>query len=205
MKEKLAIAKASVKRKFITFSDYQVSNFGTVWSIKRNCILEPKSLYKGNRYLTVRLTKEGKRYNIKHHRLVWESFRGFALRGFVVHHEDGNPSNNCLDNLSLKRGGRHSSDHLKGVKRNPFSEEHREKIRQFRLGYGKITWEIVDEIRIRFLIKKESAQVLAKEFGLHINYVRYISRGWNGKKPVWNEHLLSPEEILDFYMCAVHQ
>ena len=53
------------------------------------------------------------------HRAVWELHRGPIPEGYHVHHKDGDRENNGLDNLELKRGRQHLSDHHKGHTRRP--------------------------------------------------------------------------------------
>jgi len=45
------------------------------------------------------------------HRMVWEETNGEIPEGYIVHHNDGNPENNSLDNLQLMTSYAHQSEH----------------------------------------------------------------------------------------------
>ncbi|HAR46340.1 MAG TPA: hypothetical protein DCS05_09285 [Nitrospiraceae bacterium] len=47
------------------------------------------------------------------HRCVWTAHHGSIPSGHVIHHRDGNRSNNAVDNLECKPSGLHASDHLR--------------------------------------------------------------------------------------------
>lgn len=62
----------------------------------------------------------GKRYRGKYcyeHRLVWEKEHGQPVpNGFVIHHKDGNKTNNDISNLELLEAKKHAKMHSsKGV------------------------------------------------------------------------------------------
>lgn len=57
-----------------------------------------KSRDNGRGYLSVYLGKDNQRYI---HRLVWEAWEGAIPKGMQVCHNDGDRSNNALDNLRL--------------------------------------------------------------------------------------------------------
>ncbi len=48
------------------------------------------------------------------HKLVWEEVHGALPQGQVIHHIDGNPLNNALENLEAMSRGEHTSMHLRG-------------------------------------------------------------------------------------------
>lgn len=87
---------------------YIVSNKGTVKSVSRDIqhgnhvyhrreyILKPYSI-NGYRLVTLRTDNKSKHYQI--HRLVAEAFIPNPDNKPMVNHIDGNPSNNCLENL----------------------------------------------------------------------------------------------------------
>jgi hypothetical protein len=48
------------------------------------------------------------------HRLVWESHFGPIPPGYIIHHIDGNPTNNDIGNLQACEVAWHSSKHNRG-------------------------------------------------------------------------------------------
>lgn len=61
-------------------------------------------------------TKDGLRYE---HILVWEKHHGMKLpKGWVVHHKDGEPLNNSIENLQAMTHAEHNSLHKRGVMRS---------------------------------------------------------------------------------------
>lgn len=70
------------------------------------------------------------------HRLIWERFHGKPVpKGYVVHHIDGNPSNNCIMNLCIMTHSEHSRMHKLGTKA---SEETKRKISKANKGNQKL-------------------------------------------------------------------
>ena len=59
------------------------------------------------------------------HRYVWEKAHGEIPMGFEVHHIDGNPANNELDNLTLMTSSEHRNHHVKEL-----TDERREWMRK---------------------------------------------------------------------------
>ena len=83
---------------------YQVSNHGQVKSLNYNKTGKEKILVdkaKGVRYPAVILCKNGIHKRESVHRLVWEAFNGPIPEGYEINHNDENPFNNHLTNLSL--------------------------------------------------------------------------------------------------------
>ncbi len=85
----------------------------------------------GNGYYYITSTAEG---NFKQllHRLIFEDFYGPIPEGCVIHHKDGNKTNNCIMNLQLLTESEHHRQHSVG-ENNPFygrkhSEETKRKI-----------------------------------------------------------------------------
>lgn len=84
---------------------------------------ERSATWKGGRKLTPKgyvqvLKKEHPRADpngyVFEHILVWERYTGIQVEpGFVVHHLDGDKTNNEIDNLCLMTFGAHSSYHNK--------------------------------------------------------------------------------------------
>ena len=87
----------------------------------------------GNGYYYITSSAEG---NFKQllHRLVFEDFYGTIPKGCVIHHKDGNKTNNCIMNLQLLTESEHHRQHSTG-ENNAFygrkhSEETKKKIRE---------------------------------------------------------------------------
>lgn len=91
---------------------YEVSNFGSVRSVRRlakirgnklrtvnSRILKPRANRKG--YLSINLYKSGRAKTFQVHRLVAYAFLGEIPKGFHVCHKDGNPQNNFISNLRI--------------------------------------------------------------------------------------------------------
>lgn len=76
---------------------YQISNFGRVYSNKRNKVLKPSKGEKG--YLTVWLSNKGKGNHIKIHRLVAAAFIPNPDNLPQINHKDEDKTNNHVGNL----------------------------------------------------------------------------------------------------------
>lgn len=90
---------------------YQVSNFGRVWSVKRQKYLSP---YIGNGYFKVDLVaKNGKRKKEYIHRLIALTFIDNPNNYTVVNHIDGDKKNNVVENLewTTQQGNMYHSYH----------------------------------------------------------------------------------------------
>jgi hypothetical protein len=89
------------------FPDYYVTDSGIIISSKPNnqhskssgTPLVLKARTDGKGYLSVGLSKGGKQFPRKVHRLVMETFIGECPNGMEVCHNDGNILNNNLNNL----------------------------------------------------------------------------------------------------------
>lgn len=57
------------------------------------------------------------------HREVYNDFYGEIPKGFVVHHKDGDKTNNHSSNLKLMKLGEHSRKHNTGRKHNEESKK----------------------------------------------------------------------------------
>ena len=109
------------------------------------------------------------------HRLVMEKYIGrYLTKNEVVHHIDGNRSNNLIDNLLLLKRGEHASKHHKGAKR---SAESCAKIRLINIGRVRSVEtrkKISDAVRLRVVtadtrlkhsiaLKKRWAEIKSRE------------------------------------------
>ncbi len=77
---------------------YSVSNLGEVFSVRAQRVLRPGVLSSG--YRQVQLCRNGKREQVKVHRLVALAFLGEPpTPQHQVAHNNGNPAINCVENL----------------------------------------------------------------------------------------------------------
>ena len=83
-------------------------------------------------YYAISSGKEGN-YKKLLHRLIWEDFYGMAIpEGYIIHHKNGNKTDNCILNLQLMRSTDHKKLHM-GGENHPFygvslSEDTKQKI-----------------------------------------------------------------------------
>lgn len=79
-------------------SPYYATKDGRV--INMNKKIEMRQEKSGNYYrVTTQYNLKGKHFLV--HRLIWEAFNGPIPKGYDIDHLDGNPANNCLDNLEM--------------------------------------------------------------------------------------------------------
>ena len=72
---------------------------------------------RGYRWLYV--TENGRRRARREHRVVMERHLGRRLEPWeLVHHKDGNPANNAIENLELMEFGSHTTEHHAGSRRS---------------------------------------------------------------------------------------
>lgn len=97
------------------FPSYNGSTEGRIINVRTQKIQKP-TLNK-NGCLKVSLYKNGKRYCVKVHRAIAETFLG-EHPGMDVRHKDDNRSNNCVDNLEwCTRSELIKAAYLKGTKK----------------------------------------------------------------------------------------
>lgn len=72
---------------------------------------------RGYRWLYV--NENGKRRARREHRVIVEQSIGRRLDPWeIVHHRDGNPSNNLIENLEVVEFGTHTAEHHKGSRKS---------------------------------------------------------------------------------------
>jgi hypothetical protein len=112
------------------FPGYRVSSVGEVescWTRRgRLCLLSdawrPLRPISRQGYLTVNLSKEGKKSARRIHRLVLEAFVGPCPDGHVACHGDGERANNLLENLRWDTHQANADDTLKHGRRRMGSD-----------------------------------------------------------------------------------
>jgi len=80
-------------------SNYLISNYGRVKSVRYNKIRKQKVDADG--YLQITLSLKDKKSTFKVHRLLYFSFNPKANKHLEIDHKDGNRKNNTLENLCL--------------------------------------------------------------------------------------------------------
>lgn len=138
------------------YSNYKISNFGDIFSIKNDKIL--KVVKDLNSYLTICLTNINGRKKFFVHRLVYDNFIGLKNIDNVIDHIDRNKQNNNIDNL---REVTKSINCYNKV----ISTQRQNKISQFTLD-GKFIkeWESLNKINqiLKYKISSISACCLGK-------------------------------------------
>lgn len=76
---------------------YSVSNKGNVLNYETGQLLKLQKTRQG--YFRVTIWEDSKSFTIAVHRIVAEAFLGLEEGLPIVNHKDGDPSNNCIENL----------------------------------------------------------------------------------------------------------
>lgn len=76
---------------------YSIDTQGRVYSYKRNRFLKGGTIYTGHKIVCLYKNNVKKIHSV--HRLVAEAFIPNPNNFLIVHHIDGNPQNNSVDNL----------------------------------------------------------------------------------------------------------
>jgi hypothetical protein len=160
---------------------YRVSNYGRIKSLGNDKKRKEKiltSFINGVGYVLIKLSKEGKQYNHRLHRLVAEAFIDNPLNKPEVNHIDGNKSNNNISNLewsTRSENVQHSFNHnLK-----PKGESH---------VMAKLSNEEVIGIYFKSHEGKLKQREIAKQYNISRETVAFIKTG-----RVWNhltQHIL---------------
>lgn len=152
----IRIDKMEIWKQCVGFSDYQVSSYGQIVSVKGNKrkILKPFPFKKTEPHLAVDLMIRGKRHRRAVHFLVLRAFTG--PRPFPeaeARHLDGDATNNHADNLAWSSAQVNQADRV----------THGTDIRGEKSPNCKLTSEQVRQIRER-RAKGEPAKSIAKDY-----------------------------------------
>jgi hypothetical protein len=156
---------------------YEVSDLGRVRSLDRvvvrsdgrprrfkGVVMAPHSMRTG--YLQVSLGCAGARTCAYVHRLVAAAFIGSCPAGMEVCHNDGNPANNCVENLRYDTAANNHADKL----------AHGTSGRGELNAAAKLTTADVHTVRV--LLKRKVPQSdIARRFGVTDGAIRKICRG----------------------------
>ena len=143
---------------------YEISSYGRVRSVKSGKILSTSKCGGCRGYLSVCLSKNGKRYGKLVHRLVAEAFIP-AVEGLSeVNHKDEDKTNNRVENLEFcdhkynmnygTRNIRSKDTHIKNGHWTGFSKEeynrkyrecHKEELREYHKEYNRLYAKIYYE------------------------------------------------------------
>lgn len=110
---------------------------------------------RGYRWLYVEAN--GKRRARREHRVIMERHLGRRLEPWeLVHHKDGDPRNNTIENLELTEFGAHTAEHHTGARRNADARRSMEAFALLR-----------EELRTERAVKAELLEALAISEHLH--------------------------------------
>ncbi len=74
-------------------------------------------------YRWLYLTENGRRRARREHRVIMQQHLGRRLEPWeLVHHKDGNPKNNSIENLELQTWGQHTNQHHNGVRHTEYAK-----------------------------------------------------------------------------------
>lgn len=139
------------------YEDYKISNYGDIFSIKSNKMLNP--MKNSENYLCVKLILNNKRNGFLVHRLVYDTFKNLINgKNMVVDHIDRNPSNNHIDNLREVSKSENSYN-------REYPKINSNKIQQFTLNNEFIKeWNSITEIckELKYSISQISNNCLGK-------------------------------------------
>lgn len=121
---------------------YQISSFGRVKSIKLGRLLKPHDNGNGYQLIWLQVNKTKQRYQI--HRLVAFHFFPPPLSFQEIHHKDGNPGNNHLNNIEWVSHAQ-NMQHVFQNGRKDFEAKHWKKV--IDLNSGKIYKSISEAAR----------------------------------------------------------
>lgn len=115
-------------------------------------------------YHIITSAKEG---NLKKrvHRLIWEDWYGKPVpKGYVIHHINGDKTDNRIQNLQCVESGVHTRFHHKGKKCKPFTEEHKKKLGKSKKG--------------KPLSEEHKQKIAESNKGIHLlKYARVVKNG----------------------------
>lgn len=150
------------------FPQYRVTDRGIVYSRRTRIslvphwtALKPKTIKSGHLYVNLRHNNMSRMRGV--HCLVMEAFWGLCPEGMEVCHNNGNSSDNRLNNLRWDTHYNNLQDR----------RAHGTILYGMRHQNSRLTDEIVLEIRRR-LSQGESRRVMADEFGITMQHVHKI-------------------------------
>jgi len=155
------------------YHGYQASNLGRVK--KGDCFIPKKNPNKQENlnYKTISLRNENGTKIKLLHRLVLETFIGDCPKGMVGCHNDGNPTNNSLDNLRWDTQKNNCFDRIKhGTLNYSFGSKN---------GKAKLIEKEVSEIKHRLSLG-DNPKTIAKDYNVKVWAIRRIGNNITWKK-----------------------
>jgi hypothetical protein len=118
-----------------------------------------KSAISGSGYAFVTLRKDNKAYNVRIHKAVAEAFIGPIPKGLIVHHKDGNKTNNKYDNLEYTSKQKNTQKYYQSLGKS----------------IGSIPLESIPSI-INRVNNGEQCYLIAKEFNVRRNDIAVLCK-----------------------------
>lgn len=168
---------ADIDWRIINGTDYMIDRTGRVRSLPRLVVRKDgttarlqdrilKSRVDHYGYMAVILCVHGKHLTRKIHHLVLETFIGSAPAGHQAAHNDGDKTNNRLENLRWATPKDNSADKIA------------HGTLCWGVGHGRAKLSEADVKQIReLLIQRIPHGVIAQRFGIHVNHVGRIKSG----------------------------
>lgn len=151
------------------FPNYFISRFGEVWSRNKGKKLTPKRCGKNSQYRRIQLFKNGKYQNKLIHRLVLEAFIGPCPEGMEACHNNGDSTDNRLENL---RWDTHSNNMLDSVDHGTLVDNSGESN-----GMSKLTLMQVRIVKNLLSFSKLTLSEVAEVFNVGISTIVDIKAG----------------------------
>ena len=121
-------------------SDYLISNYGRVFSKKRN-FFRKLTVSSGDKYPHFQIRVNGKRKKLYVHRLVAKNFVSGFSDGMEVNHRDGNEINNYFENLewvSRSDNVKHAVDY--GMRKYNSGKDHALSVKIVQINLINVKW-----------------------------------------------------------------
>lgn len=116
-------------------------------------------------YLQIGLSKNGKQTRYLAHRLIAQTFLGLDSERKFVNHKNGIKDDNRIENLEWVNRSENAKHSFRiGLQSNK-GEKHPS---------AKLSWDIVNEIRKKYVPRKYSTYKLAKEYGVSATNIKDI-------------------------------
>lgn len=144
----------------------------------------------------------------KLHRLIWEKAWGKIPKNWIIHHLDGNPSNNCLLNLYAMPKREHIRLHHKGKTVNsavrqkiseshkgvPLSEETKQKISEANKGKNHYMYGKTHSEETKIKMSKSRNITGYYNVGKNKGFYRYRYYEDGKRKDIWAKDIKKLEE-----------